>query len=219
MLAYIRTFSGFERDARIFLVTSLVAGAAISLYWIDFYLYLGSLGIDPAVIGIVAAVANLSSALVSFPVSAASDRFGRRLVMTGGIGLMTLATIGFIVTSSAVGLALLAAVYAAGQQALFVVQSPYLAEHSRPEHRSELFSLQFAILNVTNVVGAIGGGAIGEALHYGLHACSLPTVAPGGRFPPRSVLSRFIPSWRLRRAASGEQPSAAAISPCGRSQA
>lgn len=186
LLAYVRTFSGFERDARIFLLTSLVAGAAISLYWIDFFLYLGALGIDPAVIGIVAAVANLSSALVSFPVGAASDRFGRRLVMAGGIGLMTLATVGFILTSSALVLALLAAVYAAGQQALFVVQSPYLAEHSRPEHRSELFSLQFAIMNVTNVVGAIGGGAIAVAV---AGAMGLDPAGPG---PYRVILVLMV---------------------------
>jgi hypothetical protein len=36
----------FHRDARIILVTTLVAGAAMSLYWIDFNLYLASLGFE-----------------------------------------------------------------------------------------------------------------------------------------------------------------------------
>ena len=39
-----RYFGRFQRDARLILVTSLVSGAALSLYWIDFNLYLASLG-------------------------------------------------------------------------------------------------------------------------------------------------------------------------------
>ena len=38
--------------------------------------------------------------------------------------------------------------------------SPYLTEHSEPEHRNELFAIQFAIQNVTNIVAAILGGVV-----------------------------------------------------------
>ena len=37
-------FRRFHRDARLFLVTTSSPGAALSLYWIDFNLYLASLG-------------------------------------------------------------------------------------------------------------------------------------------------------------------------------
>ena len=50
--AYVGRFTGFERDARVFLVAALVSGAAISLYWIDFNLYLAALGLTPATIGL-----------------------------------------------------------------------------------------------------------------------------------------------------------------------
>jgi MFS family permease len=163
LAGYARRFTGFERDARIFLLTSFVAGAAISLYWIDFFLYLQALGISNEVIGLVGTVGNLSSALITFPASALSDRLGRRAILAAGTVLMLVATSGFVVSSSGLVLALLAAVFAAGQQTYFVVQNPFLAEHSRPEHRSELFSAQFAISNVTNVLAAIGGGALATA--------------------------------------------------------
>ena len=39
---YVRSFTGFERDARIFLLTTLVYGVALSLWWVDFYLYLAA---------------------------------------------------------------------------------------------------------------------------------------------------------------------------------
>ena len=54
--------------------------------------------------------------------------------------------------------------YGAGQQSFFVVQAPYLTEHSRPENRSELFSLQFAITTGTNVLALIVGGAIAQLI-------------------------------------------------------
>ncbi|HYM84653.1 MAG TPA: MFS transporter [Candidatus Dormibacteraeota bacterium] len=165
---YARSFTGFERDARLFLLTTFVAGGAISLYWIDFYLYLQALGIPNQVIGLVGTLGNLSSALVTFPASALSDRLGRRAILAVGTVLMLIATLGVLATSAGIVLALLAGVFAAGQQMLFVVQSPFLAEHSRPEHRSELFSAQFAISNVTNVIAAVGGGALATAIAIAL---------------------------------------------------
>ncbi|HEU0235331.1 MAG TPA: MFS transporter [Candidatus Limnocylindrales bacterium] len=155
--AYLRSLTGFERDARRYLVVTLTAGAATSLYWIDFNLYLASLGLSTSVIGIVATAGSVAGALVAFPASALSDRVGRRLVIAGGVGLMAASVAGLLVVSSVPGLLLLAALYGAGQQTMFVVQNPYLVEQSRPEHRSELFAVQFALTNVTNIAAALLG--------------------------------------------------------------
>ena len=86
---YARSFTGFERDARIFLLATLVYGVMLSLWWVDFNLYLTALGFDNAFIGIVgtaSAAAAMSSrrtdrlslvsmALVSL---ALEDRLARR---------------------------------------------------------------------------------------------------------------------------------------------
>ena len=167
---YAGTFTGFERDARRYLLVTLVAGAAISLYWIDFNLYLASIGVPRSTIGLIATGGSLAGAIVAFPASVLSDRIGRRLVIAGGLGLMAVAMIGVLLTSSVPVIALFVATFAACQQSVFVVQTPYLAERSRPEHRSELFSLQFAIQNLTNVVAALVGGfvATGVATSLGL---------------------------------------------------
>jgi len=158
--AYVARFGGFERDARLFLGTALVAGAALSLYWIDFNLYLASIGLTPAVIGLIATAGAVASTLVAFPASALSDRVGRRLVLAGGLALMLVALVGFVVVREPIAIGLLAALYGGGQQVFFVVQNPFLMEHSRAEHRSELFAVAFAIENVTNVVAAVAGGLI-----------------------------------------------------------
>jgi MFS family permease len=158
LAAYLRSLTGFGRDARRYLVVTLTAGAATSLYWIDFNLYLASLGLSTSVIGIVATAGSVAGALVAFPASALSDRIGRRLVIAGGVALMAASVAGLLVVSSVPGLLLLAAAYGAGQQTMFVVQNPYLVEQSRPEQRSELFAVQFALTNVTNIAAAILGG-------------------------------------------------------------
>ena len=41
--------------------------------------------------------------------------------------------------------------------------SPYMTEHSEPDHRNELFAVQFAIQNVTNIIAAVLGARRGDA--------------------------------------------------------
>jgi MFS family permease len=154
----------FHRDARIFLVTTLVGGAALSLYWIDFNLYLASLDLSTATIGLVATVASTAGAIAAFPASALSDRIGRRAVMGGGVLLAIAALVGLVLFDAVPAIFLFAATWAIGQQSLMVVQAPFLTEHSDPEHRNELFALQAAIQTITNVVAAALGGIVATAL-------------------------------------------------------
>lgn len=73
---------------------------------------------------------------------------------------MTAAVAGFLVVRSAPAFIALGAVFGAGQEAFFVLANPYLSEHSRAEHRNELFALQAAIGNVTTVGAALAGGLL-----------------------------------------------------------
>jgi MFS family permease len=159
---YVRSLTGFERDARLFLLATLATGAALSLWWIDFNLYLQSLGLTPAVIGVVATVAAGAGVAVAFPASLLSNRLGRRLVMLGGGCLMLTAFVLLLTSSALPVLFLAAACFSAGNSTLATVTAPFLVEHSDPDRRSELFAVQFAIANGTNVVAAIAGGLIAE---------------------------------------------------------
>ncbi len=165
---YARSFTGFERDAQIFLLTTLVAGAATSLYWIDFNLYLQSLGVSRPTIGLIAAAASIAGVVVAFPASGLSDRIGRRWVMAIGLGLVLVAFVGFLSWTSLAALAAFAACYGAGSQATQIVASPFLTEHSRRDHRNELFAVQFAISNLTNVGAAVLGGVVAAPLAVAL---------------------------------------------------
>lgn len=162
--ALARSYTGFERDARLFLVATFISGAALNLYWIDFNLYLRALGFEPSTIGLVTAAGSAAAALAAFPASIASDRFGRRRVLMAGVAIMGLTASGYLVTSGALAIALLTAAYGAGQQAFFVLTAPYLTEHSRAEHRSELFALQFALGTVSGFLVAPIAGVLATEL-------------------------------------------------------
>ena len=157
---YARSFTGFERDARIFLLVTLVYGVTLSLWWVDFNLYLASLHFDAAFIGLVATAGSAAGAVVAFPASLLSDRIGRRLVLVFGTGTSAVGILGLLLVGSSPAVAVCAALIGAASQTFFVVQSPFMTEHSHAEHRNELFSLQFAISSGVNVVAALVGGAI-----------------------------------------------------------
>ena len=159
-----RGFGRFHRDARLILVTSLVAGAAISLWWIDFNLYLRALGYETATIGLVSTLASLAGGIIAFPASAASDRFGRRAAFLAGLGASLIALACLLASEALPVIILSAALWSIGNQTFQVVVSPYMTEHSEPEHRNELFAVQFAIQNVTNIVAAILGGVVATAI-------------------------------------------------------
>ena len=164
LIRYLRSLTGFERDARLFLLVTLAYGSATSLWWIDFNLYLRSLGIDPALIGLVSMAGSAASLVIAFPASMMSDRVGRRRVLLGGAALMTGAFAGLLLTSALPALFLLSGAFSAGSGAMGVVAQPFLAEHSRPDERSELFAVQFAISNGTNMAAALVGGFVAQAV-------------------------------------------------------
>lgn len=160
LLRYVRRFRGFGPDARRFLVVSLAYGAALSLFWIDFNLFLASIGLMPAQIGLIVTASAVAGALAAIPAGLLADRFGRRLVLIGGTALVATACLGCIVAVEPLVLGGLAMLFGVGGQAISISSVPFMTEHSAPEQRNELFSLQFAIGSFTNVGAAILGGAV-----------------------------------------------------------
>jgi MFS family permease len=170
IIAYLRTFTGFGRDARLFLLTTVVFGAALSVYWADFNLYLETLGLDLPTIGLLMAVSQLAGVVVSLPAAMIADRIGRRVVIAAGIALVVLATIAFLpgnVTLICVG----AVAMGAGPQVTFAVEAAYIADHTRPDERNEYFSLLqaagFASTFFATLVGGIAASELSSRLNLG----------------------------------------------------
>lgn len=175
---YAASYGGFSPNARRFLAVTMVAGAATSLFWVDFNLYLRALGLDEPTIGIVVTFGAVAAVAVSLPASWASDRVGRRAILLVGLLAMAVALAGLGLSGALPALLVLSALYGAGQQTFFVVQTPFMAENSRPEHRSELYAAQFAIQTGTTFVAALAGGMIARtaAAWLGVEPNSAPAL-------------------------------------------
>jgi MFS family permease len=172
---YARSFTGFGRDARLFLLTTIVYGAAMSLYWIDFNLYLESIGLDSPTIGLLMALSQFAGVLVALPASVLADRFGRRTMMAGGMALVATALISFL-TGQRVLLVAGVAALGAGSQIVAVVQIPFIAEHTLPEQRNHYYSVWSAFGFLTTVLSAVVGGTVAKpvANYLGLTSAAGP---------------------------------------------
>ena len=172
---YLKTFTGFDRNARLFLLTTVVYGAAMSLYWIDFNLYLESIGINASTIGWLMALSQLAGVLVAFPASALSDRLGRRKVMAAGMALVAVALFA-VLPGIPILLGVGVMAFGAGSMAVSVVQVPFIAEHTRPDQRNEYFSMWSAIGTTTGMVAALTGGALAQPVAdaLGLRGAAAP---------------------------------------------
>jgi MFS family permease len=163
LIRYIHSFTGFGRDARRFLITTIVFGAAMSLYWIDFNLYLEAIGVDRPTIGLLMATSQLAGVIIALPASVISNRVGRRTVMVAGMALVAVALFA-VMPGNLLLLFVGVALFGAGSQIVNVVQVPYIAEHTRPEQRNEFFAIWSALGFMTGLVSALVGGAIAQTL-------------------------------------------------------
>jgi MFS family permease len=172
---YSRSILAFSRDARLFLLITILFGSAMSLYWTDFNLYVESTGRGGSTLGWLLAVSQLAGVAVAFPASGLSDRIGRRSVMVLGAALVTLALFAFLPGNLPLLFVGVAAM-GAGTQIVGVVQVPFIAEHTLPEQRNEYFSVWQAIQFTTGFLATLVGGAAAQALapHLGLTGSSAP---------------------------------------------
>jgi MFS family permease len=172
---YVRSIAGFSRDARLFLMITVLFGSAMSLYWTDFNLYAESTGVSGSTLGWLLAVSQIAGVIVALPASAVSDRIGRRSVMVAGMVLVALALFAFLPGQLALLFVGVAAM-GAGGQIVGVVQIPYMAEHTRPEQRNEYFSIWQAIQFSTGFLATLVGGAAAQWLapQLGLTGKSAP---------------------------------------------
>jgi MFS family permease len=155
---YARSVAGFSRDARLFLLITVIYGSSMSLYWTDFNLYVESIGIGGSTLGWLLAVSQLAGVAVAVPASALSDRIGRRSVMIAGVALVAVALFAFLpgqLSLLFVGVAAMGA----GGQIVGVVSIPYMAEHTSPDQRNEYFSMWQAIQFSTGFLATLVGGA------------------------------------------------------------
>src|SRR3990172_11084074 len=87
----IRFLDQFSRDARLFLLGTVIGGITFTGFQLFFNIYLRSRGFDLDFIGVLNAIPSGAALLAGVPMGMLSDRIGPRRAMLAGLGIATLA--------------------------------------------------------------------------------------------------------------------------------
>ncbi len=156
--AYLQQTRRFSRNARLFLLSQLLAGIASGVYSLLFNLYLVHLGYNEELIGTVNGLSVLATGLVAFPAGLLADRIGRRRTMIIGGFVPALAYLGQSTFPGEKAILLFGLAAGAGIALVTICFSPFMAENSGPEERPYLFSANFALATMAGMAGSLLGG-------------------------------------------------------------
>jgi MFS family permease len=154
---YSSRVGAFRPNARYYLISVMITGAAMGVYRLLFNFYALSLGYDEALLGNLVTVSNLTALLAALPMGYLSDILGRKasLVISG---FMLSASITVIVFwQGTLVLYAMNVLLGLGQSLAAVTNAPFLMENSGEQERTYLFSismgLQMAMASLGNWIG------------------------------------------------------------------
>lgn len=157
---YLRQVRLFSRNARLFLLSQLIAAVGSGIYSLLFNLYLVRSGFNEDFIGQVSGVNTLVAGLVCFPAGLIGDRLGRRAsLLLGGI-IVPLGLLGQVLVHEPQLILGLCALTGAGQAFIMISVSPFMAENSSRAERTYLFSTNWAVMTFSGMVGSFLGGLL-----------------------------------------------------------
>ncbi|WP_048601286.1 MFS transporter [Rubeoparvulum massiliense] len=159
-------FQGYSRNIRLFFLGNFLYQTGMAIYTIIYNLYIQALGYSNTVAGSIVSYQSLASALILIPIGMLSDRIGRKKILVIGGWLVAASFIFRAVIEQESSLLIFA--FMTGIFSAFVVvpSIPLLAENSRIEQRAMLFSYNFAIVMVAQVLGNLVGGLSADLFQW-----------------------------------------------------
>jgi MFS family permease len=175
----------FNRQIKLFLLSTLLYGFSFSVWELFFNLYILSLGLNNDILGLIRSATPLAALLLGLPLGMLSDQIGRRTSMI--IGLM----IGFAGMLFEIRLLnpflifFFGFVQGAGFMLYRVSQSPFIMAASKEDNQAMIFSLNFGLLTVAAMIGNLTAGRVPGLLEsaFGIvqgSAASYQWVITGG---------------------------------------
>jgi len=206
---YILRIGQFSRNARFYLISAILSGAAFGVYRLLFNFFALSLNLNESIIGQIITINSTTALLLALPLGYLADMLGRKASLLIG-GLITSLSIVVMVLFPSQGIFYAMAVCMGAAQSLSAVtMAPFLLENSGTEERTYLFSLSQGLTMTASFVGnSIGGYLPGWiATARGVSATSSTAYAGAlGIIAAISVLS-LLPLLALRtpRLSAGEK--------------
>ncbi len=157
---YIRQFTRFQRNARLYLVSSVLSGITVGIILVLYNLYLGALGYGTDFIGLALFAVALGAGVAIFPAGICVDRFSGRDILIWGSVVIGIAGVGQFLFRQSVPLLISDFIAGVGGAFLLVINAPFLTRYSTPQERPLLFSFNIVVTLATTVVGELLGGAL-----------------------------------------------------------
>ncbi len=163
---YLHVLRDFNRDVRLYLVTTMLIGLTVDggVYTVLFNLYLLRLGYGPEFVGLVNGSGMLVFALCCLPAGTLSGRFGNRRMMILGLTLLTIGCGLLPFTELHTGnwqagwLFITWCFAFIGFAMYFVNTAPFVMTVTHQSERNHVFSVQAAVWSLAGFAGSLIGG-------------------------------------------------------------
>jgi MFS family permease len=148
----------FSPNARLFLASIILTGAALGIFRLLFNFYVLSLNMDASVVGQLTSTNSTSALVLALPMGYLADILGRKKAFIIGGLAVCLAIAGMVLWPFKSMLFIMSILSGAAQSLSAVTMSPFLLENSGAEERTYLFSLASGGQMTASFVGnSIGG--------------------------------------------------------------
>lgn len=155
---YAARLRAFRWNARMYLVFTIIFGAAMGVRRLIFNFFVLSLGYDEALLGTMITVHNLTALLAALPMGYLADRLGRKLSLVTSTILVALSVVIMVMFPSAWILVALNIIFGLGMSISSVTMGPFLMENSSETERTYLFSFGSGLQMAAGFVGNWIGG-------------------------------------------------------------
>ena len=158
LASYQDKLQAFTPNARDYLLSTAVAGAATGIYRLLFNFFILSLGFDERMLGNMITASSLTILLFALPMGFVTGKIGRKPALILSQILVSLSVLGTILFPTAGVIMALNVLLGMGQSLSAVSLGPFLMENSRDKERTYLFSFSFGIRMASDFVGNWIGG-------------------------------------------------------------
>ncbi len=195
---YARRVRAFRPNARWYLMSVVITGAAMGVVRLLFNFYLVGLGYDKALVGRLITTSSFAALLAALPMGYLADRLGRKTSLLLGTAFISGSVVGMALWPTVTVLYGLNALSGVAQSLLGVTMAPFLMENSGEEERTYLFSFSSGLQMASAFVGNAVGGYLPGWLAAGLGWASQDPRAYGAALLVVGLFSALA-LWPLSR--------------------
>jgi len=160
----LRDFKNFPRNIRLIFAVILLNNIAKGMFMTLYNLYLQEVGFSASFMGELISMTALASAIFLVPIGFFSDKIGRKKTMIIGIVFADILQILRAVILSSNTLVLLSFLLGGLNSFFMVANAPFLIENSTKSIRMKVFSINFALMIFSSMLGNIMGGITPDLL-------------------------------------------------------